>query len=128
MIPITRGISSFPSGSAGSLVFAVRSYEITFPCEEELVCYHMWSFNKKMTRDYVAVATTGLIRASSNVSDCSQPIKDQTDSNVQICTNGTQVPFAEMGEDTRQIPDDTISMSYTRSPFCDPPQTSQRSA
>lgn len=88
----------------------------------------MWNLNEKTTKDYVAVATTGLIRAGSKMSECDQPIEYQGDGSVQICTNGTQVPLGEMGEDTRQMPDDPTPRSYTRFPFCDPPQTSQRSA
>lgn len=118
-----RGVLTVSSGSAGSLLAAGQTYELIFPCKEDLVCLHMWRFNQRRTADYIAVATTGLIKAKSDrPSECHLPITEETDQVVQICTNGTQVPFAEKGEDTIQMPDHLISaVSYTRCPLCDAP-------
>ncbi|XP_056872816.1 uncharacterized protein LOC130516069 isoform X2 [Takifugu flavidus] len=87
-----------------SLVMVIRSsllatgqkYELVFPCQEDLVCLRMWRLNQRSTADYIAVATAGLIKArSERSSECHLPIKEEKDQIVEICTNGTQVPFAK---------------------------------
>lgn len=118
----TRGVLTVSSGSAGSLLFAGQIF-FAFPCQEDLVCFHMWRFNRRSPADYIAVAATGLFKTRlDRSSECHLNITDQTDQTVKICRNGQQGPFAEKGEDTIQIPDNLNSaVSYTRSLFCDAP-------
>lgn len=58
-------------------LFADWGYEVSFPCEEDLVCFHTWRLNAKERTDYIAVVTNGKIqRGTSTNSRCSLPVKN----------------------------------------------------
>lgn len=73
-------LSSGVNGEEG-LLFAERCYDITFPCEEDLVCFHIWQFRTSEISDYIAIVSNGEIQtAKSEVEDskCTLQIKDLT--------------------------------------------------
>lgn len=62
------------------LTVAGRNYYITFPCEEDLVCSHMWKLGTSETNDYVAVVSNGEIHtgeAQYEESKCTLQIIDE---------------------------------------------------
>ncbi|KAF1376450.1 hypothetical protein PFLUV_G00211630 [Perca fluviatilis] len=77
---ITTGVN----GEDG-LIFAQRAYSVTFPCEENLVCFHVWQLSTSQTIDYIAIVSNGEIQTATSVdedSKCTLQIKDLTAEDV----------------------------------------------
>ncbi|XP_022593597.1 uncharacterized protein LOC111216370 [Seriola dumerili] len=75
---ITTGVK----GQSG-LTLAERSYDIKFPCEEDLVCFHLWQFSTWKTSRYFAIVSNGEIQtAESEEKKCTLQIKDLTAEDV----------------------------------------------
>lgn len=88
---LSFSVSSWPcllsSGVKGAdgLTVAERGYDITFPCEEDSVCFHIWHFSTSGTSDYIAIVSNGEIQtAKSEAEDskCTLTIKDLTADDV----------------------------------------------
>ncbi|XP_032398807.1 uncharacterized protein LOC116706215 isoform X2 [Etheostoma spectabile] len=66
-------------------IFAQRAYSITVPCEEDLVCFHVWQLSTSQTSDYVAIVGNGEIQTAASLdedSKCTLQIKDLTAEDV----------------------------------------------
>lgn len=84
----------------------------------EEVCFRAVSFGRTPVMDYIAVATNGRIRTSSETSGCSVPLTDQTNKNVvpPFCQKGTEAKIPLRGEDAVMTPvntDFTSAESHT---------------
>ncbi|XP_070844167.1 uncharacterized protein, partial [Chaetodon trifascialis] len=62
-----------------------RGYDITFPCEEDSVCFHIWHFTSSQTSDHIAVVGNGEIqtaRSEDEDSKCTLTLTDLTAEDV----------------------------------------------
>ncbi|XP_040920695.1 uncharacterized protein LOC121199814 [Toxotes jaculatrix] len=71
----------------GDLIFTGRGYDITYPCDEDLVCFHIWQIRtrkqNKKTSEYIAIVSNGEIQtAESEEKKCTLLIKDLTAEDV----------------------------------------------
>ncbi|XP_038582732.1 uncharacterized protein LOC119908885 [Micropterus salmoides] len=74
---------SYVTGVNGKdgLIVAEQGYNIIFPCEEDLVCFHIWQLNTSKTSDYIAIVRNGQIQTAKSEdrdSKCTQQIKALT--------------------------------------------------
>ncbi|XP_051264648.1 uncharacterized protein LOC127368167 isoform X2 [Dicentrarchus labrax] len=65
------------------LIFEQR-YDITFPCEDDLVCFHIWHFAESETSPIAVVTNGEILTANSEYEDskCTLHIKDLTTEDV----------------------------------------------
>ncbi|XP_047430016.1 uncharacterized protein LOC124999243 [Mugil cephalus] len=87
MINLLLLLSYIRTGVSGEdgLIFAGRSYDITFPCLDDFVCVHVWNFDIRETSDYAAIVTNGEIQMFGFQGDdsiCALQIKDLTEQDV----------------------------------------------
>ncbi|XP_076612887.1 uncharacterized protein LOC143336547 [Chaetodon auriga] len=62
-----------------------RGYDITFPCEEDAVCFHIWHFSTSQTSDHIAIVSNGEIQTAKSEdedSKCTLTLKDLTAEDV----------------------------------------------
>lgn len=83
MYNINLTLYLFSSGVKGEdpLIFDERGYNITFPCEEDLVCFHIWHLSTSEISDHIAVVTNGKIQTAKSEdqnSKCTLQIEDHT--------------------------------------------------
>ncbi|XP_071333658.1 uncharacterized protein [Trachinotus anak] len=65
------------------LILLEREYDITFPREEDLVCFHLWQISTWRTTEYIAIVSNGEIQtAESDEKKHTLQIKDLTEEDV----------------------------------------------
>ncbi|XP_060908352.1 uncharacterized protein LOC132985150 [Labrus mixtus] len=73
------------SGEHG-LTFPGRRYKIIYPCEQDVVCFHVWQFSSEETLDYIAIVSKGEIQTDPTLEDkdsqCTLQINDPTAEDV----------------------------------------------
>lgn len=69
------------------LMLADRSYDITFPCKEDIVCFRVWQINTRVTNKYIAIVSNGQIQRTQSEEDkCTlqMQIKDLTVEDAEL--------------------------------------------
>ncbi|XP_054474763.1 uncharacterized protein LOC129107328 [Anoplopoma fimbria] len=77
---ITTGVNA-----GDGLIFTERAYDLTVPCEDDLVCFHIWKLSRRLLSDYVAIVSNGAIQTATSEdkdSKCTLQIKDLTAEDV----------------------------------------------
>ncbi|KAF0023273.1 hypothetical protein F2P81_023903 [Scophthalmus maximus] len=73
---------SFIRAGVDGLIFAESGYDITFPCEEDTVCFHKWKIGTGRGQ-YIAIVSNGEIqRDQSEEEKCTLRFKDLTAEDV----------------------------------------------
>lgn len=85
------------------LIFDKQSYDITFPCEEDLVCFNIRHLRTSQISDYIAVVTNGKIQVAESEeenSKCTLQLEDNTylDSEHHSCQKSPEVFPPHNGE------------------------------
>ncbi|KAM6992391.1 uncharacterized protein LKV04_008451 [Tautogolabrus adspersus] len=64
------------------LTFAGPRYKIIYPCEQDVVCFHVWQLSSEERHDYIAIVSKGEIQTAPTLEDkdsqCTLQIKDPT--------------------------------------------------
>lgn len=93
------------STGVDGLIFAESGYDITFPCEEDTVCFHKWKIGTGRGQ-YIAIVSNGEIqRDQSEEEKCTLRFKDLTAEDVgrhhcQTGSNGSSPRDSEFYRDT----------------------------
>lgn len=82
--------------AASPLIFDGQGYDITFPCEEDLVCFNIRHLRTSQISDYIAVVANGKIQVANSEeenSKCTLQIADNTyeGSEHHSCQKGPEV-------------------------------------
>ncbi|XP_033504992.1 uncharacterized protein LOC117271027 [Epinephelus lanceolatus] len=67
------------------LICAERVYDITFPCEDNLVCFYIWQLSTSQSSDHIAIVSNGEIQTAASEdqgSKCTLQITDLTAEDV----------------------------------------------
>ncbi|XP_034555648.1 uncharacterized protein LOC117824299 [Notolabrus celidotus] len=70
----------------GGQILAEQSNGITYPCGQNVVCFHIWQYSTEGTPDYIAIVSNGEIKTSPALEDeasqCTLQIKEITEEDV----------------------------------------------
>uniref|UniRef100_UPI0037E8D680 uncharacterized protein isoform X2 n=1 Tax=Semicossyphus pulcher TaxID=241346 RepID=UPI0037E8D680 len=66
------------------LILAQRVYDISYPCQQDEVCFQIWQFSTSETHDYIATVSNGEIQKASTSEDvkCKLKIRNPTAEDV----------------------------------------------
>ncbi|XP_034435821.1 uncharacterized protein LOC117758334 isoform X1 [Hippoglossus hippoglossus] len=99
----------------GDLTFAQRGYDITFPCEEDTVCFHMWKLSRSQSQNIAIISNGEIQRFKSEEKSCTLRMEHLTTEGVgrHRChqrSNGLSTNTLISALELKLLPGKTVSL------------------